>query len=171
MHGDKMTSAHAILVFIGFSAEELHYPLAQCGSCTLSALQIPWQQHCPGIVIVQAGIVAFIAATLFLRTWLHPDSIQSGQLYSGFLFFSLLQMFFSGIAEMTFAVSLFCFCQCQTLPACMCICIWDVLDKSSALSCYCYAIGYTMLCHATWSPAMQPPNCISYFACFHHANP
>ena len=57
-------------------------------------------------VSVQAGIVAFIAATLFLRTHVHPDSIANGQLYSGFLFFTLLQMFFSGIAEMTFAVSL-----------------------------------------------------------------
>ena len=54
---------------------------------------------------MQAGIVAIIAATLFLRTHLHPNSIAEGQLYSGFLFFSLLQMFFSGIAEMTFAVS------------------------------------------------------------------
>lgn len=53
---------------------------------------------------VQAGIVALIAATLFLRTHLHPNSIAEGQLYSGFLFFSLLQMFFSGIAEMTFAI-------------------------------------------------------------------
>ncbi|KAL3144459.1 hypothetical protein ABBQ32_004202 [Trebouxia sp. C0010 RCD-2024] len=53
---------------------------------------------------VQAGIVAFIAATLFLRTHVHPDSIANGQLYSGFLFFTLLQMFFSGIAEMTFAI-------------------------------------------------------------------
>ena len=55
---------------------------------------------------MQAGIVAIIAATLFLRTHLHPNSINEGQLYSGFLFFTLLQMFFSGIAEMTFAVSL-----------------------------------------------------------------
>ena len=55
---------------------------------------------------MQAGIVAIIAATLFLRTHLHPNSIAEGQLYSGFLFFSLLQMFFSGIAEMTFAVSI-----------------------------------------------------------------
>ncbi|DBB05992.1 hypothetical protein WJX82_004698 [Trebouxia sp. C0006] len=53
---------------------------------------------------VQAAIVAIIAATLFLRTHLHPNSIAEGQLYSGFLFFSLLQMFFSGIAEMTFAI-------------------------------------------------------------------
>ena len=56
-------------------------------------------------VSLQAAIVAIIAATLFLRTHLHPNSLAEGQLYSGFLFFSLLQMFFSGIAEMTFAVS------------------------------------------------------------------
>ena len=53
---------------------------------------------------LQAAIVAIIAATLFLRTHLHPNSVAEGQLYSGFLFFTLLQMFFSGIAEMTFAV-------------------------------------------------------------------
>ena len=57
------------------------------------------------VCLLQAAIVAIIAATLFLRTHLHPNSIAEGQLYSGFLFFSLLQMFFSGIAEMTFAVS------------------------------------------------------------------
>ena len=56
------------------------------------------------VQLLQAGFVAFIAATLFLRTHLHPNSIAEGQLYSGFLFFTLLQMFFSGIAEMTFAV-------------------------------------------------------------------
>lgn len=56
--------------------------------------------------VLQAAIVAIIAATLFLRTHLHPNSVAEGQLYSGFLFFTLLQMFFSGIAEMTFAVRL-----------------------------------------------------------------
>lgn len=62
------------------------------------------------MLCLQAAIVAIIAATLFLRTHLHPNSIAEGQLYSGFLFFSLLQMFFSGIAEMTFAVSPFACC-------------------------------------------------------------
>lgn len=65
--------------------------------CRPCALQLIW--------CVQAAIVAIIAATLFLRTHLHPNSVAEGQLYSGFLFFTLLQMFFSGIAEMTFAVS------------------------------------------------------------------
>ena len=56
------------------------------------------------MVRVQAGIVAIIAATLYLRTHIHDHTIQDGQLIQGFLFFSLLVMLFNGIAEMTFSV-------------------------------------------------------------------
>ena len=54
---------------------------------------------------LQAGIVAFIVGTVFLRTQLHPNSQSQAQSYAAMLFFSLLQMFFNGIAEMTFTVS------------------------------------------------------------------
>ncbi|KAK9788281.1 hypothetical protein WJX73_004447 [Symbiochloris irregularis] len=53
---------------------------------------------------VQSAIVAIIVATLFLRTHIHPNNLQDAQLLSGMLFFSLLQTFFSGIAEMTFTI-------------------------------------------------------------------
>ncbi len=72
------------------------------------------------VCLLQAAIVAIIAATLFLRTHLHPNSIAEGQLYSGFLFFSLLQMFFSGIAEMTFAVSTRLFFFLTRASCCLC---------------------------------------------------
>ena len=57
------------------------------------------------IPCLQAGIVAFIVGTVFLRTQLHPNSQDQAQSYAAMLFFSLLQMFFDGIAEMTFTVS------------------------------------------------------------------
>ena len=49
--------------------------------------------------------MAFIVGTVFLRTQLHPNSSNQAQSYAAMLFFSLLQMFFNGIAEMTFTVS------------------------------------------------------------------
>ncbi|KAK9826285.1 hypothetical protein WJX74_005739 [Apatococcus lobatus] len=52
----------------------------------------------------QAGIVAIITATLYLRTHIHDHTLQDGTLIQGFLFFSLLVMLFNGIAEMTFSI-------------------------------------------------------------------
>ncbi len=54
---------------------------------------------------VQAAFTSIICATLFLRTHIAPDGIDNAHLYAGFLFFASLQMFFNGIAEMTFTVS------------------------------------------------------------------
>ena len=56
--------------------------------------------------LLQAGIVAFIVGTVFLRTQLHADGLNGASAYAAMLFFSLLQMFFNGIAEMTFTVRL-----------------------------------------------------------------
>ena len=53
---------------------------------------------------MQSGIVAFVVATLFLRTHIHSHTIQDANLVAGLLFFTLIQSLFSGIAEMTFAV-------------------------------------------------------------------
>ena len=53
---------------------------------------------------LQSGIVAFVVATLFLRTHIHSHTIQDANLVAGMLFFTLIQSLFSGIAEMTFAV-------------------------------------------------------------------
>ena len=98
---------------------------------------------------LQAGIVALIAATLFLRTHLHPNSIAEGQLYSGFLFFSLLQMFFSGIAEMTFAV----------------IHSFIVCSSSCVLTCTCHSTNLALLqfCRSPMMPAYT--NLTLYLCC------
>ncbi|KAL0029477.1 hypothetical protein WJX77_010449 [Trebouxia sp. C0004] len=53
---------------------------------------------------VQATFTSIICATLFLRTHLAPDGIDNAHLYAAFLFFASLQMFFNGIAEMTFTI-------------------------------------------------------------------
>lgn len=48
--------------------------------------------------------MAFVTATLFLRTQLHADSVQQGQLYFAVVFFSLIMLMFDGFAEMTFTI-------------------------------------------------------------------
>ena len=57
----------------------------------------------------QIFIMGFCAATLFLRTHVHPISPNDGQEIAGFTFFGLLVILFNGIAEMSMAVSN-CFC-------------------------------------------------------------
>ncbi len=49
---------------------------------------------------------AVVTATLFLRTNLHPDSVGSGQVYFGVIFFSLIMVLFDGFAEETLTVRL-----------------------------------------------------------------
>ena len=49
---------------------------------------------------MQMGIVAIIVATLFLRTHIHRQTQEDASLLAGFLFFTLIQLFFNGIAEM-----------------------------------------------------------------------
>jgi hypothetical protein len=47
--------------------------------------------------------VAFITATLFFRTTLHPN-LQDGNIYLGVLFFSLIHMLFNGFSELAITV-------------------------------------------------------------------
>ena len=54
----------------------------------------------------QIFIMGLCAATLFLRTHIHPISPNDGQEIAGFTFFGLLVILFNGIAEMSMAVSL-----------------------------------------------------------------
>lgn len=49
-------------------------------------------------------LMAFVTATLFLRTNLHPDSVESGNLYFSVIFFSLISLMFDGFAEETLTV-------------------------------------------------------------------
>lgn len=48
--------------------------------------------------------MAFVTATLFLRTQLHANSVAQGQLYFSVVFFSLIMLMFDGFAEMTFTI-------------------------------------------------------------------
>lgn len=50
-------------------------------------------------------LMAIVTATLFLRTNLHPDSVESGNLYFSVIFFSLIALMFDGFAEETLTVS------------------------------------------------------------------
>ncbi|KAL3160198.1 hypothetical protein ABBQ32_010959 [Trebouxia sp. C0010 RCD-2024] len=52
----------------------------------------------------QILVMGLIAATLFLRTHIHPISPNDGQEIAGFTFFGLLVILFNGIAEMSMAV-------------------------------------------------------------------
>ncbi|MCO5582935.1 hypothetical protein L7F22_036838 [Adiantum nelumboides] len=53
----------------------------------------------------QVAFVAFITATLFLRTRLSPTDETNGFLYLSTLFFALVHMMFNGLTEMTFTVA------------------------------------------------------------------
>ena len=55
--------------------------------------------------VLQVGVMALIASTLFLRTHIHPINPDDGQEIGGFLYFSTLMMLFNGIAELTMTVS------------------------------------------------------------------
>lgn len=57
----------------------------------------------------QIFVLALCAATLFLRTHVHPISPNDGQEIAGFTFFGLLVIMVNGIAEMAMAVSLLCY--------------------------------------------------------------
>lgn len=54
---------------------------------------------------LQVVVVALVAATLFLRTHIHPISPNDGQEIAGFCFFATLVMLFNGIAELSMSVS------------------------------------------------------------------
>jgi len=54
----------------------------------------------------QIFVLGICAATLFLRTHVHPVSPNDGQEIAGFTFFGLLVIMVNGIAEMAMAVSL-----------------------------------------------------------------
>lgn len=52
----------------------------------------------------QVFVLGLCAATLFLRTHVHPVSPNDGQEIAGFTFFALLVIMVNGIAEMAMAV-------------------------------------------------------------------
>lgn len=60
--------------------------------------------------VIQVFVLGLIAATLFLRTHIHPISPNDGQEIAGFLFFATLVMLFNGIADLSMTV---CFTQTE----------------------------------------------------------
>ena len=54
---------------------------------------------------LQVVITSIVAATLFLRTHIHPVSPTDGQEIAGYIFFATLVMLFNGIAELSQSVS------------------------------------------------------------------
>ncbi|KAK9865807.1 hypothetical protein WJX84_001141 [Apatococcus fuscideae] len=52
----------------------------------------------------QVIIMGLIAATLWLRTQLHPRELGDATRYAGFTFFTLITLIFNGIAEMSIAI-------------------------------------------------------------------
>ena len=54
---------------------------------------------------LQVVVTALVAATLFLRTHIHPVSPNDGQEIAGYCFFATLVMLFNGIAELSMSVS------------------------------------------------------------------
>ena len=54
---------------------------------------------------LQVVVTALVAATLFLRTHIHPISPNDGQEIAGYCFFATLVMLFNGIAELSMTVS------------------------------------------------------------------
>jgi len=49
--------------------------------------------------------MAMIAMTLFLRTELHRNSATDGSIYTGALFYSIVVIMFSGVAEISMTVA------------------------------------------------------------------
>ena len=45
-----------------------------------------------------------IAGTLFIRTHIHDKTFTDANLIAGFLFFTMIQLYFGGIAEITFTI-------------------------------------------------------------------
>lgn len=52
------------------------------------------------ILCIQLTIMAFIAMTVFFRTKLHRDSVDSGGIYNGALFFAVVMIMFNGFSEL-----------------------------------------------------------------------
>lgn len=54
---------------------------------------------------VQIIIIAIIAATIFLRTKMHQNTIDDGALYIGAILFSMIMNMFNGFAELSLTIA------------------------------------------------------------------
>ncbi|KAF8365228.1 hypothetical protein HHK36_032760 [Tetracentron sinense] len=55
--------------------------------------------------VTQLTITALITMTLFLRTEMHRDSVTSGGIYTGALFFSVITIMFNGLSELAMTIA------------------------------------------------------------------
>lgn len=64
---------------------------------------------CQGLIYeqfinLQICIIAIITTTLFIRTRMHHETVEDGNMYLGALFFSLVSFLFNGIPEMAMTI-------------------------------------------------------------------
>ncbi|KAL6334317.1 hypothetical protein AAG906_014718 [Vitis piasezkii] len=55
--------------------------------------------------LTQLAVMAVIAMTLFLRTEMHKNSTDDGNIYTGALFFTVVMIMFNGMAELAMAIA------------------------------------------------------------------
>ncbi|RVW28717.1 Pleiotropic drug resistance protein 1 [Vitis vinifera] len=55
--------------------------------------------------LTQLAIMAVITMTLFLRTEMHRNSVDDGNIYTGALFFTVVMIMFNGMAELAMAIA------------------------------------------------------------------
>lgn len=53
----------------------------------------------------QLAIMAVISMTLFLRTKMHRDTADDGQIYMGALFFTVVMIMFNGMSELSMTIA------------------------------------------------------------------
>ena len=49
--------------------------------------------------------MALITATIFLRTKMHRDTVDDGQIYNGALFFTVVMVMFNGMSELPMTIA------------------------------------------------------------------
>ncbi|CAM6091822.1 unnamed protein product [Calypogeia fissa] len=104
--------------------------------------------------VIQIAIVAFVAATLYLRTTLHHDTINEANVYMGALFFCLLFVMTAGLAELAFTLArlpvyfkekeLFLYpAWCMTLPMFLLRIPWTILEAGVYLIIVYFVTGFS----------------------------
>ena len=54
---------------------------------------------------IQLSLMALVAMTLFFRSEMHRDSVTSGGIYTGALFFTVVMIMFNGMAELSMTIA------------------------------------------------------------------
>eukprot|EP00261_Vitis_vinifera_P036373 XP_019077616.1 PREDICTED: pleiotropic drug resistance protein 1-like [Vitis vinifera] len=76
------------------------------GTAVISLLQpAPETYNLFDDIILLLAVMAVIAMTLFLRTEMHKNSTDDGNIYTGALFFTVVMIMFNGMAELAMAIA------------------------------------------------------------------